>query len=203
VRRLVLPMLLLVAAAAAVFDLRVADDSWLRAQVEASEEAREQQQTERDARAQADADERREDSLAQQRAERTEQALEHLGDDPVATVVDQINTSRVEHGLAPVARHRGADEVAQRWSDHVADVEELYHNPDRMQQLRERVDGLVGEGENVGMRQPDLPTMHQGFMDSPPHRANILNPRWTHVGVGVALDEVGFLWMTHNFVEVR
>ena len=28
----------------------------------------------------------------------------------------------------------------------------------------------------------------QGFLDSPPHRANLLNPAFSQIGVGVATD---------------
>jgi uncharacterized protein YkwD len=43
-------------------------------------------------------------------------------------------------------------------------------------------------GENIGINNfPDdiaTQTIHQGFMDSPSHRANILGLTWTHIGVG-------------------
>ena len=32
------------------------------------------------------------------------------------------------------------------------------------------------------------------------HRGNLLNPIWTHVGIGIARDPNGTLFMTQNFV---
>lgn len=41
-------------------------------------------------------------------------------------------------------------------------------------------------------------------MGSPGHRENILRDVFTHVGVGVHVDEdTGTMWVTHNFLTVR
>jgi uncharacterized protein YkwD len=37
-------------------------------------------------------------------------------------------------------------------------------------------------------------------MNSPPHRANILDPAFTHVGIGCATDGTGTIWVTEDFV---
>ena len=39
----------------------------------------------------------------------------------------------------------------------------------------------------------------QGWMDSPGHRKNIVNPRYTLEGIGVAEDSGGQLFFTQNF----
>jgi hypothetical protein len=43
------------------------------------------------------------------------------------------------------------------------------------------------EGENVASNH-DASSAHQALMNSPPHRANILNPKFSHVGIGVVRD---------------
>lgn len=37
-------------------------------------------------------------------------------------------------------------------------------------------------------------------MDSPLHYANMVNADYTHLGVGIALDN-GVLWVTQNFAQ--
>ena len=42
---------------------------------------------------------------------------------------------------------------------------------------------------------------HQALMNSPGHRANILEPRFTKVGVGVYQDASGQFWVTEMFLR--
>ncbi len=46
--------------------------------------------------------------------------------------------------------------------------------------------GFVASGENVAFGQPNPAAVVKAWMDSPGHRANILYPDFTHLGVGVA-----------------
>jgi uncharacterized protein YkwD len=45
------------------------------------------------------------------------------------------------------------------------------------------------------------------FMNEPKfernHRGNILNPNYTHVGIGIARGPDGSLYITQEFVQVR
>lgn len=40
-------------------------------------------------------------------------------------------------------------------------------------------------GENIAMGFTNSDAAEQGFMNSPGHRANILNPNFTHIGIGI------------------
>ena len=42
---------------------------------------------------------------------------------------------------------------------------------------------------------------HQSLMNSPEHRANILDPRFTKVGAGVYRDAQGRFWVTEMFLR--
>ena len=57
----------------------------------------------------------------------------------------------------------------------------LSHNP----AVRTQVTNWNVLGENVGMA-GDVPTVQNAFMHSPEHKANILDPRYTQMGVGSA-----------------
>lgn len=55
-------------------------------------------------------------------------------------------------------------------------------------------------GENLAYA-PDVETAHKGLMDSPGHRKNILDPAFTHIGIGIiATDSFGMMF-TQNFMN--
>ena len=64
----------------------------------------------------------------------------------------------------------------------------------------------LSTGENVA-RVRDAAEAEELFMDEPKfqqnHRSNILNPNYTHVGVGVARDSEGTLYITADFAQLR
>jgi uncharacterized protein YkwD len=60
-------------------------------------------------------------------------------------------------------------------------------------------------GENIA-KFPDVQSAQAGFMDEPRfqhnHRGNILNPAYTHVGVGIARGADGLLYITQEFATL-
>lgn len=117
----------------------------------------------------------------------TEQQLE---------LVDRINATRAEYGLPGLVPHPAVMAKAQAWAETMATDGELRHS--------ELSDGITGDwlviGENVGYS-GDIPTVHQAFLDSPNHRANILDERFNWVGTGYAESEDGRIWVTQVFVQ--
>ena len=91
------------------------------------------------------------------------------------------NTSRVSAGLAPLTVNAQLSAVAQAWANKLAAAGVLSHNPS----LQAQVSNWTVLGENVGMA-GDVPTVQAAFMASPHHKANILDPRYTQMGVGSA-----------------
>lgn len=47
-----------------------------------------------------------------------------------------------------------------------------------------------------------LKTIHDRLAASPEHRANMLDPRFTHLGVGVARSPDGRVWVVQVFAAV-
>ena len=124
-----------------------------------------------------------------------------LPPDPAGATIEKINATRAEAGKPPLERHPGIDEVAQRWSEHMAARDEQYHNPEFTTQIAAVFDGLRSSAENVAHNRPgDLERIHQSFVDSPGHYRNMVGD-FTHVGVGVALTADGTVWVTHNFAR--
>ena len=129
--------------------------------------------------------------------------------DRVAAVEDQVvalaNQARADAGLTALVRHPDLDAVALAWSSHLAgEGLDLAHNPDFSQQVPA---GWTASGENVGWlddhgqftAEEVAARIHQSWMDSPGHRENLLNPAYTHIGVGVAHNPEYAYCLTQNF----
>lgn len=105
------------------------------------------------------------------------------------SMVDMINQERIAAGVAPlkvdlrlvsVGQAKANDMKANNYFDHTSPT---YGSPWAMM---EQVGLTVGwAGENIAGNNSVSGAM-SALMQSPGHRANILDPRFTHVGVGIA-----------------
>ncbi len=103
-----------------------------------------------------------------------------------SALVSLANAAREAEGLPPLAVSGSLTAYAQAWAVHLAETTSLSHT---------NVGSLLGAwstvGENVAAGQPSPAAMHAAWMASSGHRANILNPAFTHIGVGVVIDANG------------
>jgi uncharacterized protein YkwD len=104
-----------------------------------------------------------------------------------ATGVEDVFTTKMNHarasrGIPKLTTRSGLVSVARNWAATMAGQSKLYHNP----QLTSAVNNWRYVGENVGYG-PDALTVHVAFMNSPGHRANILDRDYTEVGVGAVV----------------
>jgi len=111
------------------------------------------------------------------------------------TFVAKINASRAAAGLAPLQTHGDLIDDARSWSNHMMSSGNISHNPN----LGSVTSGWIGLGENVGVG-PNPDVLHQAFMESSGHRANILGD-YTHVGVGVVVESETKMWVTVVFMK--
>jgi uncharacterized protein YkwD len=94
---------------------------------------------------------------------------------------DLINASRRQHGLPGLQWNGQLGDKAQAWAEHMARQGRISHS-----NLADGApSGWKALGENVGVG-GSIGAVHTAYMNSPGHRANIVNSRWTHVGTGVA-----------------
>jgi len=111
-----------------------------------------------------------------------------------------VNQARAQSGLGALTRDTAADTVARAWSGRMAQSGSLAHNPN----LAAEVDRTVTTqwtrlGENVGVGW-DVRGLHDAFMNSPGHRANVLGD-FNRVGIGVVRNPDGRLWVTFVFIK--
>lgn len=140
----------------------------------------------------------------------------HCGDDPPAesssgTTARQptpeeellwlVNESRAEHGLPGLAWR---DDVAWVAEDHSEDMNasgELRHNDAYFSDESRRRHGARTLGENVAYG-PSVREVHDALMASPSHRDNILDPRFSVIGIGIVRGTDRW-WVTEDFLEPR
>ena len=105
-----------------------------------------------------------------------------------------VNSARSANGLAALAYASDLASVARRQAERMASSNKLYHNPN----LGSEVSSWQIVAENVGYG-PDWSSVQQAFMASPDHRANILDPEVTQLGVGTAVGSDGRIWVAQVF----
>jgi len=110
--------------------------------------------------------------------------------------VSKMNAARQAAGLRPYSVASDLTSIARQHSAQMAQRQSLYHNPN----LTTQVQNWQAVGENVG-EGPTVSDIHDAFMHSPEHRANILDHDFTQVGVGVSVDGNGIIWVTEDFRE--
>jgi uncharacterized protein YkwD len=120
-------------------------------------------------------------------------------------VVDLTNQARAQNGLPPLQVNSALVAMAQMQSNNMAQLNEMEHVlpgvADPTLQSRSAAFGYnyAWLGENIAFNYPDAPSVVAAWMNSPEHRANILNPNYTDIGVGIAWNSLGQAYATQDF----
>lgn len=107
-----------------------------------------------------------------------------------------INAARRDAGASDLSWCRALANNAQSYADVLRDWGQISHTGPDGSTLSSRLaaSGYSGwnlAGENLASGQPDAVAVLNAWFDSAPHRANLLNPAYTHFGVGRADATVG------------
>jgi uncharacterized protein YkwD len=114
-------------------------------------------------------------------------------------LTDLINAERISHGLGPVRLSNVLTQVARAHSQDMIDRDFFDHaNPDGWGP-GDRLDNAgynwMNYGENIGGGYSSPELMSNGWMNSSGHRANMLDPELTEIGVAyVAGGFYGHYW---------
>ncbi|MCI0385641.1 CAP domain-containing protein [Streptomyces sp. CNQ085] len=118
-----------------------------------------------------------------------------------AEVLRLVNLERAEAGCRPVTADPELAELAQEFSRDMATRDFFSHTGPDGDTPWDRAEaagiGNLG-GENIARGQADARSVMDAWMDSPGHRANILNCDYRTLGVGAHFAEGG-PWWTQNF----
>lgn len=114
-----------------------------------------------------------------------------------------VNSERAKAGLSAlkgdtqilrVARLKSQDMINKNYFDHNSPT---YGSPFEM--MKSHGISYSTAGENIAMNR-SVAAAHTALMNSPGHRANILNANYTHIGIGIAQNANGSLYITQMFV---
>jgi uncharacterized protein YkwD len=131
-------------------------------------------------------------------------AARELADPLLVRVVALTNAERAAVGVAPVSGNAQLTLAAQRYADVMADTACFGHNCGPLPQLGDRAwaagDARWGFlGENVAAGQPTPERVVAAWMASPTHRAVLLDPEFTLLGVGRAVGGPYGTYWTQEF----
>lgn len=130
-------------------------------------------------------------------------------------VADLVNQERLSQGLAPLVVNSTLNYAAWLHSNQMAVRSRAFSN-NPAQAMQHTLLGVnaptVGSrldfagydnwqsfGENIAFGYPTAIEVMQGWMNSPGHRANILNPNVAEIGIGVVTNAQGYLFWTQEF----
>ena len=115
-----------------------------------------------------------------------------------------VNKERVSRGLSPLEMDERLREVARAHSEDMFARGYFSHitpeGDDPFQRMRAAGISFVSAGENIAYA-PSVEIAHGGLMNSPGHRANILDSDFHRVGIGVVDGGVYGKMFTQDFTD--
>lgn len=132
-----------------------------------------------------------------------------------ALLIYLVNSERAARRLPALIPHAKLAQVARAHSEEMAALEYFSHQSptaatrtlsDRFRRVFGFPPRYLAENLSRMSSRPlwsfnldNVRGSHQRLMESPNHRAAILDQRPTHIGVGIAVNERGDYWITENF----
>ncbi len=106
---------------------------------------------------------------------------------PIEThIIERTNSERVLRGLRPLRIDRRLMRSARRHAGWMTRSRSLRHTSEPV-------------GENIAMGQRNTPEVVRDWMNSPGHRANILNGQYTRIGVAAYRTPEGTIYWCQQF----
>ena len=117
-------------------------------------------------------------------------------------MIDLVNKDRAEHALSPLIRDEELTKVARAHSRDMFVRGYFSHvtpdGKDPFERMKANDIHFITAGENIALAQT-ISIAQYGFMHSPGHRANILNPAFGHIGIGILDGGIFGLMISQEF----
>jgi uncharacterized protein YkwD len=136
-------------------------------------------------------------------------AISASAQDPIDTAGEQqlltlINQERAKEGIAPLTLDERLTRAARKHSQLMIDSDVLSHQLPGEDPLLLRLTAqnvrTDHDGENIALN-GDVASAHAALMESPKHRANILNPQFDAIGIGV-VRVIDLVYITEDFAHL-
>lgn len=117
--------------------------------------------------------------------------------------VNLLNQARQNEGLEPLKVNLQLSKLAADFAQDMRNRKFFAHvDPDGKDPFdRMAAVGIdfPNAGENIALS-PDVETAHRMLLESPLHRENILNPKFSEIGIGVRPDARGGVYLVQEFI---
>ena len=136
-------------------------------------------------------------------------------DYPIAATEDEarmwsfahLNQARKDAGVPALEYDRNLAHIAQAHAEEMRQLNYAAHRSPTTGMVTDRANkaGIKWRriGENVALNQSAL-AAHVSLLESPAHRANIVDPHFTHVGIGVSFGDDGhghrLVYLVENYM---
>ncbi len=125
-------------------------------------------------------------------------------DEPETQLLALVMAARATEGLPPLRRDPRLDKLAREHSRAMRESGKLGHDVgagDPLARLRETPIGARRGGENVA-HAANVVLAQRALWASPSHRGNLLDTGYDAIGLGLARDSDGSIWVTQTFAEL-
>ena len=126
-----------------------------------------------------------------------------MDDSLAAQTINLVNNERQQQNLAALKQDNALSAIAQAKAEDMANNNYFAHNSPTYGTVGNMLDHFgynwTAYGENIAKGYTSAETVVQGWMESPGHRANILQSRFTNIGTGYATDQNGTTHWVHLF----
>ncbi len=120
------------------------------------------------------------------------------------TAGNLLNSDRARYNLAPLAIDPVLCRIARLKSEDMRDNQYFAHTSPSYGNVRQMLTQFGypynAAGENIA-HHATIEKAQAAFLSSPGHRKNIMSSAYTKVGLGVAIDDKGFVYLTQIFAR--
>jgi uncharacterized protein YkwD len=123
--------------------------------------------------------------------------------DQEEALLAMVNAARQAEQSPALVRDAALDAVAERHAEAMRKLKRIAHDAgDGLPPARVEAAGIevLAFGENVA-HALDVRRAHRALWASPSHRENLLQPRFDRVGIGIAVDPDGSIWVCEVFAD--
>lgn len=115
------------------------------------------------------------------------------GDVASNSAVTQLQAIRGSQGLSPVAPDRNLERAALQQARYMAASSRMTHTTGRGRDFKTRMHEheITLAAENIAYGSMDVSRLFRMWRDSPPHRKNMLDPRFSRFGLASAENAKG------------
>jgi uncharacterized protein YkwD len=120
------------------------------------------------------------------------------------TAGNLLNNDRARYNLAPLVIDPALCRIARIKSEDMRDKQYFAHTSPTYGDVRQMLSHFgykySAAGENIA-HHASIEKAQAAFLSSPGHRKNVLSSAYTKVGLGAAIDDKGFVYLTQIFAR--